>query len=78
MTIKEYSDEAILGFVNGSRSQRTIEGPFESYEDAMDVKCRYRRNGCIYYGIRKSDTRPSDTNISYDMSRDNWLSDSAR
>jgi len=63
----EFSDAAILGFVSGSRSQRTIDGPFESYDDAMDAKSGYRRNGCIYYGIRESDTRPRDTNSNYEF-----------
>ena len=65
--IIEFTDGAILGLVRGSRSQRTIDGPFESYEAAMDAKQSYTRYGCTYYGIRESESRPADTKNDYEF-----------
>ena len=65
--IIEFTDGAILGLVSGSRSQRTVEGPFDSYDDAMDAKRSYTRYGCTYYGIRQSDSRPKDTQSNYEF-----------
>ena len=57
--IVEKSDSAVLGFVSGTQSQRCVDGPFESYEQAMDVKLSsYRRYGCTWYTIVESKERP--------------------
>jgi hypothetical protein len=56
--IVEKSDGAILGFVSGSRSQRCVDGPFDSYDEAMDAKSGYRRHGCTWYTIVESDEEP--------------------
>ena len=58
--IVEKSDGAIMGFVNGTQTQNTMEGPFESHDDAMKAKGCYRRYGCTWYTIMESDERPSN------------------
>ena len=65
--IIEFTDGAILGLVSGSRSERTIDGPFESYDDAMNAKRAYVRYGCTYYGIREASEQPKDTKDNYEF-----------
>jgi hypothetical protein len=59
--VVEFKDEAIMGFVSGEKSQKTVAGPFDEYDDAAKEKRDWRRVGCIYYGIRQSETKPKDT-----------------
>jgi len=65
--IIEKSDGAIMGFVNGTQTQSTIDGPFESYDEAMEAKQSYRRYGCTWYAIVESDERPKDSSNDYEF-----------
>lgn len=65
--IVEISDGAILGLVSGQRTQHTIDGPLDSYEDALTAQRSYSRYGCTYYAIRESDERPQDTRKEYEF-----------
>ena len=65
--ILEKSDSAILGWARGSKSQRVISGPFDSYDKAMEEKSKYRRWGCTYYAITEADSRPKDTQEDYEF-----------
>jgi len=66
--IIEKSDGAIMGFVNGTQTKRTIDGPFESYDDAMEARQGYRRFGCTWYTVVESAERPKDTSKEYEFS----------
>jgi len=65
--ILEKTDGAILGLASGSQSQRVIEGPFESWDDAFDVKRGYRRYGCTYYTVVESAEEPTGYKKSYEF-----------
>tara|TARA_Y100000034_G_scaffold81142_2_gene97287 strand:+ start:320 stop:580 length:261 start_codon:yes stop_codon:yes gene_type:complete len=65
--IVEKSDGAIMGFVNGTQTQNTMEGPFKSYDDAMKAKQCYRRYGCTWYAIVESDERPKNSSNEYEF-----------
>jgi len=63
--IVEVNDGAIGGFVRGSRSEYTHDGPFEEYEDALAKKPR--GYGCTYYKIVESSTKPKDIDDEYEF-----------
>tara|TARA_Y100000034_G_C6793139_1_gene355263 strand:- start:400 stop:669 length:270 start_codon:yes stop_codon:yes gene_type:complete len=63
--VVQFKDGAIMGFVSGEKSQKTVAGPFDTYDEAMEEKRDWRRVGCIYYGIRESEEKPKDTSENY-------------
>ncbi len=65
--ILEKSDAAILGHVRGEKSQRVMAGPFDSYEKAMEEKSYYRRWGCTWYAVVKSEAKPKSTKQEYEF-----------
>jgi len=65
--IVQKTDGAIMGFVNGTQSQDTIAGPFDSYDDAMTEKKDYRRFGCTWYTVVESATAPKSHTNEYEF-----------
>ena len=64
--IVEKFDSAIMGYISGSQKQNTMAGPFDSYEEAMEIKLKeYRSFGCYYYTIKESKEKPQSSNNSY-------------
>jgi len=66
--IVEKRDDAIMGFVNGTQSQQAVDGPFDSYEEALEVKSRgYRRTGSYYYTVVESSVEPKPRTNEYEF-----------
>jgi hypothetical protein len=65
--IVKKSDAAILGFVSGTRTQDTVDGPFESYDAAMEEKQSYRRFGCTWYTVVESKDKPESYTNEYEF-----------
>ena len=59
------SEGAILGQVRGSQSAETIDGPFETYEEALDKKPR--SYGATYYTVSEADSKPESTSNEYEF-----------
>ena len=71
--IVEKRDDAIMGFVSGVQSQDTMAGPFDTYEQALEVKdAEYRRAGAYYYTIIESDSKPESTKNAYEFTDAHW------
>ena len=65
--IVEKSDGAIFGLVSGTRSQQTVDGPFESYDAAMERKQNYRRFGCTWYTVVEASEEPKSSTDEYEF-----------
>lgn len=65
--ILEKRDDAIMGCVSGRQSQTVVDGPFDSYESAWEVKRNYSSFGSYYYAITESDERPADVDNDYEF-----------
>jgi hypothetical protein len=66
--IVEKRDDAIMGFVNGVQQQTPMAGPFDTYDQALDVKsAEYRSSGAYYYTIIESHSRPEATKNTYEF-----------
>ncbi len=71
--IIEKRDDAIMGFVSGVQSQDTMAGPFETFEQAQEVKSvEYHRSGSYYYTIIESDSRPESDKRAYEFTDAQW------
>ena len=62
-------DDAINGHSSGSKAEKPIAGPFETYDDASTEKSswRYRRFGCIWYTIVESNKKPPTIEETYEF-----------
>ena len=60
-------DGAILGLVSGEKGQQVVEGPFDTYDAALDAKQGYQRCGAHYYCVVESPTRPPDSQQTYEF-----------
>ena len=65
--ILEKRDDAIMGCVSGRQSQTVVDGPFDSYDSAWEVKRNYSSFGSFYYTITESDERPADVDNDYEF-----------
>ena len=66
--IVEKRDDAIMGIVNGVQAQYPMAGPFDTYEQALDIKSsEYRSSGVYYYTIIESYNRPEATKNVYEF-----------
>jgi len=73
--IVEKRDDAIMGFVSGVQSQDTIDGPFETFGQAQEVKsAEYRSwgSGSYYYTIIESNDRPKSDKRAYEFTDAQW------
>jgi len=71
--IVEKRDDAIMGFVSGVQSQDTMAGPFETYEQALEIKSvEYHRSGAYYYTIIESNDRPESDKRAYEFTDAQW------
>ena len=58
--IVEIRDDARLGHREGEISEKTIEGPFKSPDEAMIVKLnKYPSSPSVYYALRQNPKKPS-------------------
>ena len=60
--VVEKRDDAIMGLVSGSKSERVVEGPLSDYDEAYELKARYSLYGStnFWYTIVESDTKPEN------------------
>ena len=66
--IIEYYDEAVHGLRRGKKHEKTVAGPYRSYDTALNIKqLQFRSYRCTYYGIAQSVTKPIDRNSIYDF-----------
>ena len=65
--VVEKRDDAILGNVQGVQSQKTIEGPFDTYDEALEARGKYQRFSSTYYAVVVADTRPPSTKTEYNF-----------
>ena len=66
--IVEKRDDAIMGFVNGVQAQCPMAGPFDSFDQALEVKeSEYQSGGAYYYTIVESHTRPEQSRSVYEF-----------
>ena len=71
--IVEKRDDAIMGFVSGVQSQDTMDGPFETWEEAQEEKAAdYRSFGAYYYTIIESNDRPESDKRAYEFTDALW------
>lgn len=71
--IIEKRDDAILGFVTGVQAQWPMAGPFDTYEQALEVKNNeYQSSGVYYYTIIESNKRPEPTKDVYEFTDAEW------
>lgn len=71
--IIEKRDDAIMGFVSGVQAQHPMAGPFDSYEQALEVKQQeYSGSGAYYYTIVESDERPKPSRSVYEFADARW------
>ena len=65
--VVEKRDDAILGNVEGVQSQKTIDGPFDTYEEALEARAQYQRFSSTYYAVIVADERPPPTCTQYNF-----------
>ncbi len=71
--IVEKRDDAIIGFVSGVQAQHPMAGPFDSFEQALEVKEKeYTGSGAYYYTIIESETMPEPTRDVYEFAHADW------
>ena len=65
--IVEKRDDVICGQVSGIKTQQVIEGPFDTWDQALEVKSQYRRYGSVYYVVVESDSKPKTIKDVYEF-----------
>ena len=71
--IIEKRDDAIMGFVTGVQAQHPMAGPFETFDQAFEVKQReYTGSGAYYYTIVESEEMPKPARSVYEFANAGW------
>tara|TARA_B100000085_G_scaffold279746_1_gene303546 strand:- start:114 stop:356 length:243 start_codon:yes stop_codon:yes gene_type:complete len=71
--IVEKRDDAIMGFVSGVQAQHPMAGPFDTFDQALEVKAReYSGSGAYYYTIVESETMPEPSKSVYEFTDAEW------
>lgn len=71
--VVENRDDAIMGFVSGVKSQDTVDGPFNSFEEASLAKAgKSFYGGPYFYTVVHSCNRPKSGRSTYEFIDADW------
>jgi hypothetical protein len=65
--IMKKRDDAILGMVRGIQSAEAIDGPIDSFSEAVQSKAKYRAHGSCYYSIVENECKPESYTREYEF-----------
>ena len=61
------TDGAALGLARGQQSQETMDGPFDSFDEAFDAKPRGSMGSASWITVVESETEPESTSEDYEF-----------